>query len=220
MQPLTLNDIIYKPLEAEKQAETCALLIDIFTRDEYLTRESGLTPDEFAPLAEDFCNLTVNEGLSIIALHPETKRVVGFSIVEDPYAHNAIDPSKYHQITDKYRPFNDILEQLSHKFQTIKMNPGDCYHLFLLGVDPAHRGKKIGKNLVIASEVLAKELGFKYVQVEATSPLTQPICERLNYDNLGNLPYQHYTFNGEKPYQHITDFDGPYLFMKNITHSS
>ncbi len=48
MFPIHNNGIQYQLLDQSTAAGTEQLIVDIFVHDEYLTRESGITEDEFA----------------------------------------------------------------------------------------------------------------------------------------------------------------------------
>lgn len=127
-----------------------------------------------------------------------------------------IDPDKYLQINEHYIPFSAILDEMHLQFLKIERKPNHCYHLFLLGVSPSHRGLKIGRTLVELSEHVAINHLFDYVLIEGTSPDTLPICQQMNYINIDTLGYQDYVLNNHKPFEDISDYNGPQLFLKKI----
>ena len=214
MFPIHNNGIQYQLLDQSTAASTEQLIVDIFVHDEYLTRESGITEDEFAVLAKAYCDYNLKKPLSIVALDEATQEVIGFIIAEDLYGEDTINPSTFFTVSEHFKPFVDILEQMHERFLTIEQIAGECYHSFLWGVRRDYRRRGIIHTMNLISEDWAKECGFNQIMVEATSPPTKPACEKLGYTMLGNIPYASYEFNGSRPYQHITDYDGPYLFLK------
>lgn len=210
------SGIEYHLLTEQRLEETIEFVTDLFVHHEYLTRESGLTLKEFGVFARLYCEASLKHQLSIIAIDGSSKELVGFSINEDPMSTVAVDANQFYDISDHYKPFLGMLTALNEKCWNLERKANFSFHLYLLGVKPAHQGKKIGKTLVAVSEMVAKENGFSYVAVEATSPLTKPICENLGYENLGNIVYSQFEFAGVKPYAHVTDYDGPYLFVKKL----
>ena len=216
MKSIKENGIVYKLLDKENAAETTELLNTIFVEEEYITKESHITWDEFDVLSKTYMELNFKEPLSLVALDEKTGEIIGFSITEDIKSKNAIDIDIFLDVSDHYYPFNNCLEELHRRFLKINFKEKECFHIFLLGVKPAYRRRNIGRKLIQYSEDLAKSLGFKYVMIEATSPNTKPICEKLEYENLGNIPYESYVLDGKKPFEHVTDYDGPYLFLKEI----
>ena len=140
--------------------------------------------------------------------------MIGFIIAEDLYGEDTIDPTIFFTVSEHYKLFIDILEQMHERFLTIEQIAGECYHSFLWGVRRDYRRRGIIHTMNLISEDWAKECGFNQIMVEATSPPTKPACEKLGYTTLGNIPYVSYEFNGSRPDQHITDYDGPYLFLK------
>ena len=129
MSPIIHDGIIYKLLEQAESEETQKLIVKIFVDDEYLTRESGLTYDEFSFLAKDYCDYTVKKKLSFIAKDQQTNHVIGFIIAEDPFSKDTINPDKFIEISEHYIPFNAILESLrEHILQTL-YSFGVKYHV-------------------------------------------------------------------------------------------
>ena len=51
MFPIRKNNIQYQLLDKSTAKATEQLIVDIFVHDEYLTRESGITEEEFMVLA-------------------------------------------------------------------------------------------------------------------------------------------------------------------------
>ena len=212
MNILERNNIIYQTLHEERLEETITFVAQHFVEHEYLTRESQLTIEEFTVFCRQYCEASLKHHLSIIALDKETNELIGFAINEDPNSTLAVDATQFYDISEHYIPFLNMLGELSEKHLKIEMKPNYSFHLYLLGVKPAYQGKKIGKTLVEASELVAKQHQFTYMIVEATSPVTKPICENLDYINLGNNAYKDFTLNNTKPFEHVLDYDGPHLF--------
>ena len=213
---LEKNNIIYQTLTATRLEETIAFIAEHFVTYEYLTRASKLTREEFTVFCRQYCEASLIHHLSIIALDKATDELVGFAINEDAHSDNTVDTTQFYQVSDHYIPFFAMLHALSESYLKLEEKHNHNFHLHLLGVKPTHQGRKIGKTLVEASEMVAKQHEFTYIIVEATSPLTKPICEKLNYLNLGNHVYKDFVLDGEKPFKHILDYDGPHLFMRQL----
>lgn len=209
-------NIVYQFLDQTTYQECIDCVTSHFLKEEYLTRESKLTTEEFGALVKAYCDVDLTEKLSIVAIDTISKKIIGFAISEDLKGKNGVDAHKYTRLSKNFIPFFDVLEKLHEKCFHLNVQEGECFHLFLLGVLPDYQGKKIGKTLVQLSEAHAKERKFKHIMLEATSPITKPLCEGLNYTNLGNIVYQDYTLDGTKPFSHLTDYDGPYMFLKDL----
>ncbi|WP_018299620.1 GNAT family N-acetyltransferase [Fangia hongkongensis] len=208
------GSIAYEILSSERLEETIRFVTEHFVEHEYLTRESGLDYASFERFSRLYCQASLCHRLSIIAVDTEINEVIGFAINEDPNSPMAVDASIFYDISVNFHPFLEMLTELSARYLTIPSQEKMSFHLYLLGVKPQYQGKGIGKALVELSEIRARQKGFRYIVIEATSPPTKPICERLNYTNLGHVSYRDFTLDGEKPYEHIIDYEGPYLFIK------
>ena len=216
MEPISKNGIIYKLLEENESEETQKLIVKIFVDDEYLTRESGLTYDEFSFLARDYCEYTIKKKLSFIAIDQQSQQVIGFIIAEDPFTKDTINPDKFVEVSEHYIPFNAILESLHEHYLNIPKEPGSCYHSFLGGMVSDFRRRGILRQMNIYSEEYALKQGFKWILVEATSPATKFLCDKDGYTNLGNIPYADFKLHNSYPFKHITTYDGPYLYIKQL----
>lgn len=210
------TEILYQTLDKKYLNETIDIITSHFVKEEYLTREAQLNYSEFEPYVRAYCELDLAHNLSIIAVDKKTDKVIGFSISEDPELPSAINVNNYLEISKKFEITSSLLGKLHQDHLNITFKQQECCHLFLLGVLPGFQGKRIGKTLVELTQNHAKDKGFKYVLVEATSPATKPICEKLGFKNLGNTPYKDFVFNNQKPFVSITDYLGPYLFIKEL----
>lgn len=216
MNILDKNNIVYQTLNEDRLDETIGFVTKHFVDYEYLTRESRLTFEEFNIFSRLYCEASLKHNLSLIALDKTTNELVGFAINEDPNSEIAVDPTQFYAVSEHYTPFLKMLENLSNKYLKIAREPRNSFHLYLLGVKPSYQGRKIGKTLVEASELVAKQSEFNYIVIEATSPLTKPICENLGYTNLGSNVYKDFTIDENRPFAHVVDYDGPHLFMKEL----
>lgn len=210
------DDVVYRELDENFLDEVIECATSHFIDNEYLTKESKLSHIEFRKLVETHCKITLIEKLSIIACNKKSNRVIGFSISEDPKSQRAVHADQFILISKNFIPFFKILESLHRKCFKLNIKQGECFHLFLLGVLPEYQGRKIGKTLVQLSEQHAIENKFKHLLIEATSPITKPLCESLNYRNLGNIVYRDYVLDNRKPFAHLLDFEGPYMFIKDL----
>ena len=210
------NEISYSLLDEKNIEEIIALLTEHFVKTEYLIKGCNFTYEEFEPFCRIYCEASIVNKLSIIALDDATGELVGYSINEDPNTSDSVSPDFLLDVSDKYHILFSVLNDLNTKFLNVEMTPGNSLHLYLLGVNPEFQGKGIGKTLVHVTEMVARDRGFNYILVEATSPGTKPICEKLGYESLGNIPYKDYEYKGAKIFSEITDYDGPYLKIKHL----
>lgn len=213
---LERSGIVYQALDVGHLEATIDFVTQHFVKHEVLTRESGLTLESFGVFVSRYCEASIGHGLSIIALDQQTGELVGFSINEDPNSEKAVNAEQFYAIDPGYTLFLGMLSELSERFFSLESKPNYSFHLYLLGVRPSHQGRKIGTILVELSEIIAKEHGFSYLVIEAISPGTLPICLNLGYTHLGQNAYQSFVLEGKKPFAHITDYDGPHLFMKSV----
>lgn len=42
------------------------------------------------------------------------------------------------------------------------------------------------------------------------------LCKKFGYNNLGNIAYKDFVLNQKKSFSHLLEYDGPYMFIKNL----
>ena len=109
-----------------------------------------------------------------------------------------------------------MLQQLDALYkQHDLVQKNQILHLFLLAVDREHTGKKIGANLVEATEILGKIKEYKGAISEVTGPVSQYIfIEKQNYDVIGAIKYQEFEFESKTVFQNIKDAESCKLVYK------
>src|SRR4051812_561600 len=102
------------------------------------------------------------------------------------------------QLSPKFANVFHILGQLDKAYRDKigKINSGEIFHLYMMGVYPQFKGQSIGRNLLLFAETIAKAQGYKRLVGEVTAPISQNILKSLNYTTEEKINYKDYFMNG------------------------
>ena len=199
--PIVIDGIIYDILDESDLDGASLCLTDTFTHGEPMTRELGITEQEFFTFSELVCAKAALEKFSVVARDELTGLLVGCHISED-FAEGLIkedDP-----IPSCFYPILALLEELDKKYiNKYPVAKNDLLHGFMVGVDKRYGGKSIGYHLVDVNNALGNVKGFRAAIAEATGPVSQHILiDKHHYEILEAIPYnafryqQRLVFNG------------------------
>ena len=216
MELKNINGISYQLINENNVLAVAHIATDHFIKNEHLIVKSGCNYQTFYRFIMAYCAVTLIEKLSLVAIDIKSNAIVGFAISEDPKSAHAVDANQLASLSENLTLIFKILDDLNHVSIDFSIAENDCFHLFVLGVVSEYQGKKIGKNLVDLSLKLARKRGFKYVLVEATSPITKPLCESLGFSVIGKLNYNNYSFQENRLSKQLSDYSGPHMLLKEL----
>ncbi|KAL1497084.1 hypothetical protein ABEB36_008101 [Hypothenemus hampei] len=164
---------------------------------------------------------TAKQGVSVIAIHKDTNKIVGVSL--NKIQHKNTASNEYNKMfieKAKYKETKTVLEFMAHWEDSVDPftpNNADCLmELVFLGVLPEFSGKGIGYTLSAVSLRLATKL-FKGENVKTsldgtelpleprpqvmtslfTTVKTQKIGKKLNFDILATVSYKSLFYEGK-----------------------
>lgn len=192
------NNVVYRTMTVEDVAAVTRTVASAFFEGEPVTVIAGK-----ATLRDmtDFCNMYVprmaEEGNTVVAFDGTSHEVLGAFLNED-FA-NADPPlfDKFMAQTDGlWLPCINMIDELEHKLaETFHVPPapsrppGRWFHLWMLGVAPAGRGRGIAKKLAAHSIARAKARGFEIAFAECTGALSTHIMQANGAERIAFCDY-------------------------------
>jgi ribosomal protein S18 acetylase RimI-like enzyme len=208
---MVVNYSVYAPPDADEMAQ---LLGEVFSRGDPPAVATGLTPSEFEAFVRLFCRKAEAEGLTIVARSAGTGEMIGALLTED--SASAL-PDGMDRLSAKFDPIFDILGQLDTEYrggETVR--PGECLHLFLLGVAQRFAGQGVAQQLVAACHENGARRGYRAAVTEATNKASQHIFRKLGFVERVRRSYRDYRFNGQAVFASIVEHGGPILMDKQL----
>jgi ribosomal protein S18 acetylase RimI-like enzyme len=190
------------------------LLAGTFSRRDPPALAVGLTVSEFEGMVRLFCGKAADEGLSIIARAAATGELAGALLAEDSAG---APPDGVDRLSAKFDPIFDILGQMDSEYRGGKPPPpGECLHLFLLGVDERFAGRGVARQLVAACLENGMRNGYRVAVTEATNPTSQHIFRRQGFIERVRRSYRDHRFDGRAVFASIADQGGPILMDRAL----
>ncbi len=206
--------ITYSVYTADDADEMARLLGGVFAHRDPPAVAVGLTPGEFGSFVGLFCPRAAVEGLTIVARSAETGEMVGALLTEDSAG---APPEGLEQLSAKFDPIFDILGQLDAEYRAGRpARPGECLHLFLLGVAPGHAGQGIAHELVARCLAHGASRRYRVAVTEATNPTSQHIFRKQGFVERVRRSYQNHRFNGRACFASIAEQGGPMLMERQL----
>lgn len=202
------NELVdYKLLSFADAEQTAACFSKIFISEEPMTKSLGLSQQQFHGLAEDYCQLAAEDGLSFIAMEKATNKVIGFIICVDlhfdPARAKAIDPV----IMQQAIPSQLLLQELKSDFiEKMNFAAGDCLHMVYVGVD--NQFKRIGLAIGLIQAVLnnAVAKGYTYAIGDCTNPKSRQALEKLGFREENRIVYADLHYDGPNPFENLAGY--------------
>ncbi len=202
---------IYTDNDADEMAR---LLSEVFSQRDPPAVAVGLTSAEFESFVRLLCPKAASEGLTIAARVAETGELVGALLSEDL---SAGPPAGLARLTAKFEPIFDILAQLDAEYRAGRpVCPGECLHLFLLGVAAQYAGKGIAQQLVAKCLANGADKHYRVAVTEATNATSQHIFRKQGFVERVRRSYQNHRFNGRAYFASITEQGGPMLLERQL----
>ena len=209
--PNMINYSVYTTTDTDEMAR---LLGDVFAHRDPPAVAVGLTGAEFQSFVRLFSAKAAAERLTIVARSAETGEMVGALLTEDS---SAALPQGVEHLSPKFNPIFDILGQLGNEYRPgLPVPPGECLHLFLLGVASHYAGQGIAQQLV--ARCLAHGVGKRYrvAVTEATNTTSQHIFRNQGFIERVRRSYQDHRFNGRSYFASIAEQGGPMLMDRGL----
>lgn len=203
----------FELLTASNYGAAVDCITETFVQGEPMLNALGVTRTEFRYFSELFISKAVKEEMSFVV--KQDRQVAAAVINEDLFGQ---PPEGLWMLSEKLGPVMDILEKLDNLYITEDMQKtGECFHIFMGGVFKKFEGKSIAANMVIKSQEIAKEKGFKHIIVEATGNTSHRIMEHNpDFFEAGRIPYKSYTFQGKKVFSDIRNASDCVLFVSHV----
>ena len=204
---------VYSDSEADAVAR---LLGEVFSRRDPPAVAVGLTASEFEEFVRLLCPMLEAEGLTMVARHAGTKELMGVLLTQD--SATAL-PDGVARLSPKFDPIFDILGQLDAEYRAGRpVHPGECLHLFLLGVSDRVAGQGVGQQLVAGCLELGAKKGYRLAVTEATNKVSQHVFRKQGFEERVRRSYSAHRFDGRAAFASIADQGGPALMDRSIGH--
>lgn len=201
--------ILYRNMTRADIDEGTMVLSEAFHKGEPLTGSLGLnwSYKHWVEFTNVFVPRMAEEGNSILAIDLSTNKIVGGLLNEDFC--NPV-PSQSQKWGDPLTPLLDAVDELedgllSHfnieSFQNVKK--GIFFHLWMLGVLPEYRQKKIGHYLYFYSLEHARKSNYDYAFAECTGAESTRMALKNDGYCIHELDYSNWSHGSNKPFQNI-----------------
>lgn len=205
--------ITYEILQEKDLEETTALLSQIFTEGEPVTKSLEITPKEFRYFAEIYCKKAVKEGISMIARDKDNYKIVSFIISED---FDSPQPEEIQNIDKKIVPLMALVDAIEMDTKSIKKEGERRFHMFLGGTAKNYEHRHIATILVEESLKLAKSKNFTIAIAEPSGFATQHMFNKLKFEQKNMIEYKKFLFEGKNVFKNIVGPVGLPLMEKRL----
>jgi GNAT superfamily N-acetyltransferase len=208
------QDIEYSLYTSRDAEEMIRLLGDVFARRDPPAVAVDITPGEFERFVRLFRPTAHDEALTIVARSAATGELLGALLTEDSASP---PPDGLDGLSQKFDPIFDILGQLDAEYRAERpVAPGECLHLFLLGVAGTAAGKGVAQRLVGESLANGRRRGYRMAVTEATNPTSQYIFRKLGFVERVRRSYADHRFEGRAVFASIAGHGGPMLMDRQL----
>ncbi|XP_063221433.1 uncharacterized protein LOC134530495 [Bacillus rossius redtenbacheri] len=209
-----LDDVQLGPVPEERYGDVIQHLRHSFFADEPLNSAVQLCrPGEPHAELEHHSLSTLADGLSQMAVHVATGEVVGVALngVQRPGDLKAAQ-AKLAGLADlKFRLIFDLLYSANLRLDLFAEHGVDrLFECRILSVDRRFRGRGLARALLLRSEEVARQHGFKVFKEDATGFFSQRVAESVGLRAVSELKYC----------EHIAPETGEAVFKTQPPHES
>jgi GNAT superfamily N-acetyltransferase len=198
------------PADVEEMSE---LLSSAFSLYDPPAIACKITAPEFDHFLRLLVPQVLEDRLTMIARSTDSDEMLGALLTED----SASALPDLQQVSRKFDPIFDILGELETEYRAGKSpQPGECVHLFLLGVSRSSGGRGVAQQLVEACIENCKKRGYKMAVTEATNNVSQHIFRKLGFVERVSRSYENHRFEGQAHFAGIEGHAGPILMDKSF----
>jgi ribosomal protein S18 acetylase RimI-like enzyme len=214
MKASSEQKIKYRLCQETDADDMSRLLGEVFAKRDPPAVAVGLEPSEFEAFVRLFCRQAVDQELTIVAHCAETGEMCGALLTEDSASGL---PDGIDQISEKFDPIFDILEQLDEEYRGGEdADSGESIHLLLLGVKPRFAGKGVAQEMISICLANGARRSYRMAVTEATNKASQHVFQKLGFVERVMRPYGTHMFDGRHPFESIVDQGGPMLMDKTL----
>lgn len=201
-----LTDIACSILADTDYQEAVDLLTETFCQRDPIELALQITPDEFRVMLELELEPIWRNGLSVLARHAPSGRLLGALVAMDALAESVDSRGK---ITPKFEPIGEIARDF-HDFyiNTRNPQPGSSLYLFVIGVcsDAANQG--LGQKLIGEALRNARKKGYRSAFVLTTNLVSMNALKKHRFSTIKTVDYQTYRYRGRPVFASITQHPG------------
>eukprot|EP01084_Bolivina_argentea_P258385 435584_1 len=228
-----MNQLCAETLSERHIDEATNTLLDAFlTRNEPEAYKLQPYKETFKFRTSYFVERTCKDGLSVVMVDDNNRNTVaGVQICYDLY--DEICPKFITELQTRQNTNAEqaaLWKEKSAKLQELQIplaehmkqytkyeRVGEIFHIMMLAVHKDYINQQVGTKLVKACLQTAKEKGYKYVFVDATSEMSQKVYSKNDFKILNQIDYKTWEYpKGSNTYpmksiSDITGFDTHYL---------
>lgn len=213
--PQVISGIEYTLCTLGDEDDMARLLSENFVRHDPPAVAVGLTPEEFEAFVTLWSRAAASEGLTIVARDVATRQLAGALLTDDAASP---PPEGLDGLSEKFDPIFDLLGHIDAEYRTERIiEPGQCLHLFLLGVAERFTRRKIGHHLVSVCLANGAHRGYTTAVTEATNLVSQHIFNQLGFRTRVVGSYRDYRLDGSPTFASIAEHGGPMTMDRTIT---
>ncbi|KAH8420515.1 hypothetical protein KR009_011089 [Drosophila setifemur] len=187
------DDIEVRQVTAEDSEQLMAFLLEHYYPEEPLT--AGTSPPEPEEADKTFLLSNIPNGTCYVALERGSSRIVGAVVAgyKDADMPKIIAEEAFTYRNTKWGNILSILAEVEAGSDVCRrFDLPSCIHVHALAVNPQVRGRGLGVRLMNAIAARTVELGQPLVCVDCTSVYSAKLMERLGYQLIHTLRYEHH----------------------------
>ncbi|CAF1049267.1 unnamed protein product [Adineta steineri] len=192
----------YEILMEKHLEESAKLLAYTFSQQNPVEVYLKTTYEQFYLYALAVLKATLEDQLSIIAVHKETKEIYGLVQATDA---KTLEGQNFDDV-DPSKDTLEILQEVENRFmkQYGELKENDLVQILMVGVRQECSGKGLATKLQQILLVHCDQRGFKYVFVEVANPATYHIyTKKLKGKEFTSISLSTFvTSDGRKPFLH------------------
>ena len=182
----TANGVVYRTMLPRDVKAVHPVVARAFFDGEPIMRSAGASEKDLLEFCDMYLPRMAAEGNTILAVDTTTQEILGAFLNED-FCNP--DPPNFEdflsQADGNLRPCMAMIAELEHALAEQLAIPaanrpaGKWFHLWMIGVAPAGRGRGVGKKLAAHSVALARARGFAIAFAECTGAVSTHILTGL-----------------------------------------
>ncbi|HEU5403001.1 MAG TPA: GNAT family N-acetyltransferase [Terriglobales bacterium] len=210
----SLPDISYSIAGDADSDEIVELLATVFSESEPPAVAAGLTFADMRQLLRLITPGIVSLSLTVVAREKGSGELAGALLTDDFAAPPKLDPT---QISRRFAPIFSMLEELDEQFRRERVVlPGECLHLFMLGVERRFAGFGIAKSMVAACLENGIRAGYRAAVTEATGKISQHVFRGQGFRERFRVSYRNFRHAQKAVFAGISEHDGALLMEKSL----